>query len=242
MKKINATLQDGTSQVRKQAVASDRKSLLPVFHSTVCIMEMPMSLADIWNRALMKRANPSAASGPPPPTMSQPTAKRCKSGEASEPAQDPDAYLDEFIQEMSEDGVDAALQELLKNDTVDGTPVLEVVPNSVPGRASTSQQHSRSCVNVLPGCCVARRPSPASIPPPGVRSANISQPHVDVQPMQPGGVPDAPAQQTPASSAALQQQQQDQQDQQQQHKPDDPMRVDESPNSVMRMLYPNLFV
>ena len=192
-------------------------------------MEMPMTLADMWNRALMKRASPSAANGPPD-TASQPTVKRSKSGELSQPSDDPNAYLDDYIAELSDAGVDATLQELCD----DGQLVLGVVPNLVPGdRKASSSKQRMSCVDVLPGCCGNRRQTQTHIPPPGVRSASLPQ-EVNVQ-QQPGrGTPSM--QQTPSSAAALLQQQQPQKQQ-----PDDPMKVDESPSSVMRMLYPNLF-
>ena len=193
-----------------------------------------MCLADMWNRALMKRANPSAANGPPD-TASQPTVKRSKSGELSQPSDDPNAYLDDYIAEMSDAGVDAALQELLKDDAVNGQRVLEVVPNSVPGdRKASSSKQRMSCVDVLPGCCGNRRQTQTHIPPPGVPSASLPQ-EVNVQ-QQPGSRGTPSMQQTPSSAAALLQQQQPQKQQ-----PDDPMKVDESPSSVMRMLYPNLF-
>merc|ERR1719409_955729 len=120
--------------------------------------------------------------------------KRCKSSEMDSVMSE-HAMLEQELAEMSDDGVDAALEELLQEETEHkGRP---------PSRGNLCGLSSMNC-------CVAPRKAPArAAPAPApVRKANLPVPA-------PNGAPDLNGQKGAS--------------------------VDQSPNSVMRMLYPNLF-
>ena len=169
-------------------------------------IEMPMSLADMWNKALTKRTAPVET----PMPQAQRTPKRCKSTEGDTQISD-HTMLEEALNEMSDDGVDAALHELLQ----DGTEL------SHPDK----QAKGRSSACGLPSCCVWQRKAPARVParPPPLRKANL--PALDAY--VPNGtngaklhvINGAPSNGAPPKGGGH----------------------DDSPNSVMRMLYPNLF-
>ena len=112
-----------------------------------------MSLADMWNRALMKRNSPSVEQTPPA-ELAVPAVKRCKSCDHSAPSED--QYMD-VLNEMSDDAVDATLQELLKDDGT-SRPTLEAVP--------TATGMGRVCgpTGVM-NCCVAPRKAPTRTAP-----------------------------------------------------------------------------
>lgn len=165
-------------------------------------LDMPMSLADMWNRQLTKRG---AADDDEAMPQAGANVKRCKSSEMDSVMSE-HAMLEQELAEMSDDGVDAALEELLQEETEHkGRP---------PSRGNLCGLSSMNC-------CVAPRKAPArAAPAPApVRKANLPVPAPNGAPngikVPPNGAPDLNGQKNAS--------------------------VDQSPNSVMRMLYPNLF-
>ena len=160
---------------------------------------MPMSLADMWNKALTKRTAPADT----PMPQAQRTPKRCKSTEDTVSSE---SLLEDALNEMSDDGVDAALHELLQ----DGTELKH------PDRA-----RGRSGACGLTACCVWQRKTPALAP---LRKANLPASHGHA----PNGtngpklhvINGASPNDAPPKGGG---------------------EDTDSPNSVMRMLYPNLF-
>ena len=167
--------------------------------------EMPMSLADMWNKALMKR--PAPAHTPMP--QAQRTPKRCKS--TGDTQMSDHTLLEDVLNEMSDDGVDQALHELLQ----------------VSGELKhPDKARARSGVCGLPAvCCVGQRKAPTLAParPPPLQKASPAHSNGHASNGINGAklhvINGAPPDGAPPKGAG----------------------EDDSPNSVMRMLYPNLF-
>lgn len=165
--------------------------------------DMPMSLADMWNKALMKR--PAPAHTPMPQAQRLPVAKKQRSG-SGDAQMSEHTLLDAALDEMSDDGVDQALRELLQEEH--------------PDKART-----RGACG-LPVCCVGQRKAPALAPArsnPPSRKASLPAPNGHAPNGMNGAKPHvingAPPDGAPPKGEG----------------------EDDSPNSVMRMLYPNLF-
>ena len=163
--------------------------------------DMPMSLADMWNKALMKR--PAPAHTPMPQAQRLPVAKKQRSGDAQVSEH---TLLDAALDEMSDAGVDQALRELLQEEQ--------------PDKART-----RGACG-LKVCCVGQRKAPALAP------ARSNPPLRKVSLPAPNG--HAPNGTNGANPHVLNGAQPD-------GEPPKGGGGGASPNSVMRMLYPNLF-
>ena len=163
-----------------------------------------MSLADMWNRALTKRSNGAAVVVP----HQQPMAKRCKSFEDTQMSGD-DAYLQDALNDMSDEAVDSALEDLLKDD-----------PALLPPPEKTKLRSICGISGISAVCCVVQRKAPTHAAPQQapIRKANLPPVKgvpVSVTVGQVNGV------QHPRGKALN--------------------GNEESPDSVMRTLYPNLF-